>query len=623
MSEYTLFGKTVTFDDSTERFVDFQQSAWDAMNHAEGAFRSWYEKCGNIDAVLEECQQKAETLIAEYATTPLFGELVQLGIYDISKAAYEKECVDYSGIYAALTEVEDRYVEILDNQSEQAAYREARKDSRGRFVGGGFGLGGALEGAATAGALNMLSGAGHGLVNAVGNWGSSIEASTNRSALYSSKSTQNKLVNGLRESILACFNAHLKFVNREKGETYRGSPFNADKADALMDSAQKVPEKRKELLIEAFTALPYKDGLLEYIFENYEEERKNIWGISKRFHVDLSNSVETVIAREYSEEAQKSDYACQASKAKILAIMKEYDITQSETLDKLNHDYLARLCRDYEKIDKELICNKLLAKIESYDAPDAIKKSYIEKIQSRIEMIWTAEDFDRFEELYTCTSMTDNDMIAHNLNIVKTTGRTSAKSLFIEAFSNLNPQNIRIAAVYGVALERGGLSLVKEVTKRGMYNKLTIEGKITHPDIVTMMETVKSEQRASKGKGLFGGLFGAKSADQSSSQNTSSTLTESKPVYSFASSGIESGYWFMLFSVDSLCQRRTAKIIQKYTNADLSDIMALIDSCPCAIISGIPTLKEAKIILNELKKVEKIRCTVMKEKEPNVYLRIN
>ncbi len=56
----------------------------------------------------------------------------------------------------------------------EAEYRNLRKDMRGRWQGGGFGLGGAIKGAITAGAMNMATGMAHSAVNAVGNAGSQM-----------------------------------------------------------------------------------------------------------------------------------------------------------------------------------------------------------------------------------------------------------------------------------------------------------------------------------------------------------------------------------------------------------------------------------------------------------------
>ena len=568
MSEYTLFGQVIAFDDAAERFLDLQVAAWGAMDQAERDFLQWYEGCGNIEAVVNNGRNQVDALIARYATDPLFAELKQLEFYDISRAAYEKQCVDRSEIYAALTEVENRYNEILNKKSEQVEYRAERKASRERYVSGRYVGAGALKGAAGAGALNMLSGAGHSLFNAVGNLGSSLEASSSKSALYTSAGTQNRLVTALRTSILAIFVAHLNYVNELTNEQYRSTSFSSDKADALLDSAKSVPEKRKELLVRSFTMCPYNCDVLKYIFENYEEERKNIWNIGKRCGVDLLESVEEVIRQIYSPEAHVSADAMQAARQKILDVMAEYELTANATLDELDRDYLSLLCKDLESADKETCytlrsaistydtsdeikapfasaitdrmnaldrahfeqlclqygydptrralladesaCNELLEKIEDYDAAENTKKPYIDLVHARIDAIWTEEDFERFKELYLQTPVTDVDSIAKNIEVVEATGRTRGKELFIQAFSNLDPQNVKLAAEYGFAKEKGGLAIVTKVMKISIYKKLTLDGKIIHPDIQAEIDNIKSTQPESRGNGLFGGLFGGK-----------------------------------------------------------------------------------------------------------------
>ena len=78
--------------------------------------------------------------------------------------------------------------------------REERKESRGRVVGGGFGLGGALTGMATAGAMNAVSGAGHSIINAIGNASSEWEAKVAKKKLYESDDTISVLKEGIKDS---------------------------------------------------------------------------------------------------------------------------------------------------------------------------------------------------------------------------------------------------------------------------------------------------------------------------------------------------------------------------------------------------------------------------------------
>lgn len=73
---------------------------------------------------------------------------------------------------------------IDGKEASERAYRSARKDGRGRVVGGGFGFSGAVKGMAAAGAINMTTGLFHGIANAVGNAASAAEAARNKRSLF-------------------------------------------------------------------------------------------------------------------------------------------------------------------------------------------------------------------------------------------------------------------------------------------------------------------------------------------------------------------------------------------------------------------------------------------------------
>lgn len=106
--------------------------------------------------------------------------------------------------------VYDRYAEVVMNEEELDRYRVARREGRARWQGGGFGLAGALSGAVTASALNLVTGAGHMVFNAVGKTISSIASSFKLSKIYNDPKTCNTLTVGLRKSV---FNLHFALVD--------------------------------------------------------------------------------------------------------------------------------------------------------------------------------------------------------------------------------------------------------------------------------------------------------------------------------------------------------------------------------------------------------------------------
>lgn len=78
----------------------------------------------------------------------------------------------------------EEYYKIIYDADSAKEYRKARKNARSRFIGGGFGVGGAVKGMATAGALNLAGGLVHSAFNVIGNIGTSIAASMKKSKLF-------------------------------------------------------------------------------------------------------------------------------------------------------------------------------------------------------------------------------------------------------------------------------------------------------------------------------------------------------------------------------------------------------------------------------------------------------
>ena len=60
----------------------------------------------------------------------------------------------------AYDHLEEQYAAIVLDEKSMDEYRTLRRKTRGRVVGGGFGVGGALKGMAAAGAMNAAAGAG-------------------------------------------------------------------------------------------------------------------------------------------------------------------------------------------------------------------------------------------------------------------------------------------------------------------------------------------------------------------------------------------------------------------------------------------------------------------------------
>ena len=146
MVRYTLFGNPIAFDDGAERFFDLQHQNWTARDRALEEFSKWYQKCADIGVVLAQYRKFGGDLVEKFALKPLFSTLADSGIFDVSRESYRHTCLDMTDIDEALRGIQDQYKQIERTQAAQEEYRQARKDSRSRWQGGGFGLSGVRTG---------------------------------------------------------------------------------------------------------------------------------------------------------------------------------------------------------------------------------------------------------------------------------------------------------------------------------------------------------------------------------------------------------------------------------------------------------------------------------------------
>lgn len=133
--------------------------------------------------------------------------------------------------------VDGRYRKIILTADQEIQYREARKEDRMMWQGGGFGVRGAISGALKAEAMNMATGAAHSLFNSIGNAKTTAKANAEKEELFKELSTVNDLADGVRKNV---FFIHFALVDalRKNG--------NVDVAEYISQEGQ---DKSREFSI--------------------------------------------------------------------------------------------------------------------------------------------------------------------------------------------------------------------------------------------------------------------------------------------------------------------------------------------------------------------------------------
>ena len=183
-NEVTIFGQTVQVPPNRAAYNSIRMDFIKMANEAAAQYEKLYKQDGSIQKVINGLGEQMHDCLAP-ALDHCITALIQHGVIDIDVQAFAERYQSFAEPCAeAFNDVYDRYAEVVMDEEELNEYRKARREGRARWQGGGFGLAGALSGAVTAGALNLVMGAGHMVFNAIGRTFSSIATSFKLSKIY-------------------------------------------------------------------------------------------------------------------------------------------------------------------------------------------------------------------------------------------------------------------------------------------------------------------------------------------------------------------------------------------------------------------------------------------------------
>lgn len=277
MLNYNFVDKQIIVSDDVEKIAELTKKRIAVKSKYMARILAAYDKAGSIENFMENFSDVSGN-ISGNAIKDALDICVNDGYYDIDENFFLEDGRQEFIFDPMFNELEDlfgAYKNIIQQNEDEHEYREQRKENRGRFVGGGFGLGGAISGSLKAGALNMATGLGHSVFNSIGNAMSNYEAAKKLKELYELPQCRDILLNAVN---ILVNNIWLIMIN----DVYQLS-IAADqemkKSEAIFNNVinGRIPkEKTKAALLDVLSINPLKaqayDELVEYLDQDELEE---------------------------------------------------------------------------------------------------------------------------------------------------------------------------------------------------------------------------------------------------------------------------------------------------------------------------------------------------------------
>ena len=270
-----------------------------AKNISIEYFEMFEEKYSDVKQVISDgvdfLHQYFEKAI-EYSLTKLSeSKIYTYGKEDLISKCKEKEIIDF--YINEFEDIKDEFLQITNEADSERLYRELRKESRGKFVGGGFGVEGAIKGAATAGAMNIVTGMTHSFFNFIGNTITASSENKKKELLF--KAVGKRLSSSLFDSIRYVYFVMMDIFSKE-GKLKFKLPSNEEnkKSNALFEnlSSGRIPEDEQPTIIyEILKINPYDPNFYEWIISNYGDQDNEVENFAKTFGIDVHSMKKYII----------------------------------------------------------------------------------------------------------------------------------------------------------------------------------------------------------------------------------------------------------------------------------------------------------------------------------------
>lgn len=331
---FQIYGQEIFVNDRYDLYNGIRQRYEKFAEEAAEKFLQEYKGYGDIDRFAERGYADGAHIIIETIETSVINTLIQeYNVHHIDKDLFISK---YYGKYFVWEEysnkIIDKYMEIKLGQEELDAYRTHRRENRGRVIGGGFGVGGAVEGMMKAGAMNIAAGAAHGAFNLIGKGFSMIGASIEKSNLYDAQETKTTLYTGIFRSVFFMHHSFWEMMNDlnlipvKEGAIPYLSEAERNKAASILKNMPKMDEEKiASLFPEVLLSNPYDDNMYRTMLRLMGDQKNELIEIGSYFGhsvATLKNNMLNELFKKLSpEHTDSEDEVLQARET----FQKEYD----------------------------------------------------------------------------------------------------------------------------------------------------------------------------------------------------------------------------------------------------------------------------------------------------------
>lgn len=272
LDNFSFMGRKISYPENAAVYISAIRK-----HNSQGAvltekLKEQYAKAKTMDCVLDETIPRAQSAI-DVIVKDNVATLYNSNIYISEEEFKQKYKIDINIYVRDMYDAYDRAIGAANDLAKQRAYERA---SRSKWQGGGFGIRGAIKGAAKAGALNAVTGVGRSIGDSFVDSNDSEKLQKAKKQIYDNKTYLNDLLDGFRYCITkADYGMAEELAN--KGLTKRIC-LKRNEAVQIYNAANKYeedPARKVQKIIDAICMYPlepiFYEQLLKESIKNYHD----------------------------------------------------------------------------------------------------------------------------------------------------------------------------------------------------------------------------------------------------------------------------------------------------------------------------------------------------------------
>lgn len=304
--QYSTLGTTFKFSKDVLNYFYFLGKNEEIADVSTEELTRRINNCGSLDVLVDKGNSIIEEVYIEILQQAC-DYIKEYKIYSVDIQILHKYCGQYTEeLYDLFDEVyQEPYIQIAYDEKQAQEFRKARKQSRSRAVGFGYGISGYVSASMKAGAVNMATGMGHSLYNMMGNAVTKAGSAIQKNSIYKDKKRLEKIQNACISLVCGVMKESMCLIN-QLGES-KIVPIDLNKQDAARAYLKNlingsIPEEdRLKVLQKILQDDPISKDIYIYAIETYGDADGSLKKMSLDFGINLEEYVRKKIENEYGK----------------------------------------------------------------------------------------------------------------------------------------------------------------------------------------------------------------------------------------------------------------------------------------------------------------------------------